>query len=57
MDVVEASSNETKEYQVLKNNIFDIYPRKNRLEPNELCNIRFRYDIKQIGEELFYFEE
>lgn len=50
MDVVEASSNETKEYQVLKNNIFDIYPRKNRLEPNELCNIRFRYDIKQLGE-------
>ena len=50
MDVVEASSNETKEYQVLKNNLFDIYPRKNKLEPNEFCNIRFRYDIKQIGE-------
>jgi len=50
MDVVEASSNETKEYQVLKNNIFDIYPRKFKLEPNELCNIRFRYDVKQTGD-------
>ena len=50
MEEIENSSNETKEYQILKNNLFDIYPRQNKLEPNEFCNIRFRYDKKQIGE-------
>lgn len=50
MDEIETSSNETKEYQILKNNLFDIYPRQNKLQPNEYCNIRLRYDVKQLGE-------
>ncbi len=50
MDEVQTTSNETKEYQILKNNLFDIYPRQCKLEPNEYCNIRLRYDIKQLGE-------
>ena len=50
MDVIESSSNETKEFQVCKNNLFDIYPRKSKLEPGEVCNIRFRYDIKMFGD-------
>lgn len=50
MDPVEPTSHETKEYQVLKEKLFEIDPRKNKLEPNECCNIRFRYNIKELGE-------
>lgn len=50
MDPVEPTSNETLEYQVLKEKLFEIQPRKNKLEPGESCNIRFRYHIKQKGD-------
>lgn len=50
MEEVQTTSNETKEYQILKNNLFDICPRKGKLDPNQFCNIRLRYDVKQVGE-------
>ena len=50
MDPVEPTSHETKEYQVLKEKLFEIEPRKNKLEPDESCNIRFRYNIKDVGD-------
>ena len=50
MDEQQTSNNETREYQILKHNLFDIYPRTCKLEPGEFCNIRMRYDVKQIGE-------
>ena len=46
MDPVEPTSHETKEYLVLKEKIFDIEPRKSKLEPDEYCNIRFRYNLR-----------
>ncbi len=50
MDPVEPTSHETKEYLVLKEKIFEIEPRKSKLEPNEYCNIRFRYHLKERDE-------
>jgi hypothetical protein len=50
MEEVQTTSNETKEYLILKNNLFDIHPRQGKLEPDEYCNIRLRYDVKQIGD-------
>jgi hypothetical protein len=50
MDEQQTSNNETREYQILKQNLFDIYPRQFKLEPGEFVNIRMRYDVKQIGE-------
>ena len=50
MDPVEPSSNDKLEYHVLKEKIFQIEPRKNKLDPNECCNIRLRYNRKEIGE-------
>jgi len=47
MDPVEPNSNETHEYQVLKEKIFEIEPRKNKLEPGECCNISLKYNIKE----------
>jgi len=50
MEDIQTTSNENKEYQILKSNLFDISPRQYKLEPNEYINIRFRYDIKQTGD-------
>jgi len=50
MDEQQTSNNETREYQILKHNLFDIHPRHCKLEPGEFVNIRMRYDVKQIGE-------
>jgi hypothetical protein len=50
MDPVEPTSNETLEYHVLKEKLFEIEPRKNKLEKDETCNIRFRYHIKEKGD-------
>ena len=50
MDPVEPTSNDKLEYHVLKEKIFQIEPRKNKLEPNECCNIRLRYNRKETGE-------
>ncbi len=50
MDPVEPTSHETLEYHVLKEKLFEIEPRKNKLEPDECCNIRLRYHIKEIGD-------
>jgi len=50
MEEQQTTNNETREYQILKQNLFDIYPRHCKLEPGEFVNIRMRYDVKQIGE-------
>ena len=50
MDPVEPTSNDKVEYHVLKEKIFTIEPRKNKLEPGETCNIRIRYNIKERGQ-------
>jgi len=47
MDPVEPNSSETQEYHVLKEKIFEITPRKNKLEPMECCNISLKYNIKE----------
>ncbi len=47
MDPVEPTSNDRLEYHVLKEKIFEIEPRQNKLEPNQFCNIRFRYHVKE----------
>ena len=49
MDRVEPTSHEPWEFQVLKGKLFEIEPRKNKLNPHECCNIRFRYNIKEKG--------
>ncbi len=49
MDPVEPTSNDKVEYHVLKEKIFEIEPRKSKLEPNECCNIRLRYNFKEKG--------
>jgi len=46
MDPVEPNSNDTHEYYVLKEKIFEIHPRKNKLEPGECCNISLKYNVK-----------
>ena len=50
MDPIEPTSNDKVEYHVLKEKIFEVEPRKNKLEPNECCNIRLRYNVKERGE-------
>ena len=50
MDPVEPTSNDKVEYHVLKEQIFTIEPRKSKLEPNETCNIRIRYNVKERGQ-------
>ena len=50
MDPVEPTSNDKVEYHVLKEKIFEIEPRKSKLEPNECCNIRLRYNKKEKGD-------
>jgi hypothetical protein len=50
MDPVEPSSNEQQEYHVLKEKLFEVSPRKSKLEPGKCCNIRFRFNIKDKGE-------
>ena len=35
---------------ILKEQIFTIEPRKSKLEPNETCNIRIRYNVKERGQ-------
>ena len=50
MDPVEPSSNEVQEYHVLKEKLFEVTPRKSKLEPGKCCNIRFRFNIKDKGE-------
>ena len=45
MDPVEPNSSETQEYHVLKEKIFEIHPRRNKLEPNECCNIILHTNI------------
>lgn len=50
MDPVEQTSNETLEYKVLKEKIFEIEPKKNKLMPDECCNIRFRYSLKDTSD-------
>ncbi len=47
MDPVGPTSHERWEYQVLKEIIFEIEPRKNRFNTPECCNIKFRYNIKE----------
>ena len=49
MDPVEPSSNDKFEYHVLKDKIFELEPRKGKLEPNECCNIRLKYNFKEKG--------
>ena len=49
MDPVEPSSNDKFEYHVLKDKIFELEPKKGRLEPNECCNIRLKYNYKEKG--------
>ena len=49
MDPVEPSSNDKFEYHVLKDKIFELEPRKGKLEPNECCNIRLKYNYKEKG--------
>ena len=49
MDPIEPTSNDKVEYHVLKEHIFNIEPRKSKLEPGESCNIRLRYSIKEKG--------
>lgn len=49
MDPVEPSSNDKFEYHVLKEKIFELEPRKGKLEPNECCNIRLKYNYKEKG--------
>ena len=50
MDPVEPTSNDKIEYHVMKERIFSIEPRKSKLEPNETCNIKLRYNIKEKGQ-------
>jgi hypothetical protein len=38
------------DYRISKEKIFEIEPRKNKLKPGECCNIRFRYNVKEIGD-------
>ena len=49
MDPVEPSSNDKFEYHILKDKIFELEPRKGKLEPNECCNIRLKYNFKEKG--------
>ena len=49
MDPVEPSSNDKIEYHVLKEQIFSIEPKKSKLAPDECCNIRLRYSVKEKG--------
>jgi hypothetical protein len=50
MEPIDTDSRHPDEFKVLKDKIFEIDPRKNKLNPGECCNIRFRYNIKEIGE-------
>ena len=50
MDPDEPTSEGTKEYNVLKLKIFEIYPRSYKLKKGEYCNVRFRYNIKEEKE-------
>ena len=50
MDPVEPTSNDKIEYHVIKEHIFSIEPKNSKLEPNETCNIKFRYNIKEKGQ-------
>ena len=49
MDPVEPSSNDKFEYHVLKDKIFELEPKKGKLDPNECCNIRLKYNYKERG--------
>ena len=49
MDPVEPTSSDKIEYHVMKEHIFSIEPRKSKLEPDETCNIKLRYNIKEKG--------
>ena len=49
MDPIEPSSSDKVEFHVLKEHIFNIEPKKSKLEPGETCNIRLRYTIKEKG--------
>ena len=49
MDPIEPSSNDKFEYHILKDKIFELEPRKGKLEPNECCNIRLKYNYKEKG--------
>ena len=49
MDPVEPSSHDKIEYHILKDKIFELEPRKGKLEPNECCNIRLKYNYKEKG--------
>ena len=49
MDPIEPSSNDKFEYHELKEKIFELEPRKGKLEPNECCNIRLKYNYKEKG--------
>ena len=50
MDPVEPTSSDKIEYHVMKEGIFSIEPKKSKLEPNETCNIKLRYNIKEKGQ-------
>ncbi len=50
MDPDVPTSDGTKEYNVLKLKIFEIFPKKVKLAIGECCNIRFRYNIKDVNE-------
>ena len=54
MDPVEPSSHDKFEYHILKDKIFELEPRKGRLEPNECCNIRLKYNYKEKGNHQLY---
>ena len=49
MDPIEPSSNDKFEYHVLKEKIFELEPRKGKLDPGQCCNIRLKYNYKEKG--------
>ena len=49
MDPVESIFQDKIEYHILKEHVFTLEPKKGKLNPNECCNIRLRYNIKEIG--------
>ena len=49
MDPVESIFQDKIEYHILKEHVFTLEPQKGKLNPNECCNIRLRYNIKEIG--------
>ena len=54
MDPVEPTSDDKFENHILKDKIFELEPRKGKLDPNECCNIRLKYNYKEKGNHLLH---